>query len=309
VARYNSIYLPTHIIFIQKMFRTIVPGSVSTAEMHQYLLAAVAPRPIAFVSTVDENGVPNLAPYSFFNAFSSNPPIIIFSSNRRVRDNTTKDTLHNVTTTREAVINMVSHNIVYQAAVASCEYPNDVSEFVKAGLTPLASDLVKPFRVAESPVQMECIVKEIIPLGEHGGAGNLIMCEVVRFHVNENVLDERGKIDQDKIDLMGRMGRIAYVRSSGNALLNIAQPVEPLGIGFDRLPDALRNSKILTGNNLAMLAGKPDFPTDEEINTARNLPEVQAILSSDTDTQHRLVQSFLHKNEINAAFAVAMAFI
>jgi flavin reductase (DIM6/NTAB) family NADH-FMN oxidoreductase RutF len=291
------------------MFRTIVPGTVTTAEMHQYLLAAVAPRPIAFVSTIDENGVPNLAPYSFFNAFSSNPPILIFSSNRRVRDNTTKDTLHNVTTTREAVINMVSHNIVYQAAVASCEYPNEVSEFVKAGLTPLASEMVKPFRVAESPVQMECIVKDIIPLGEHGGAGNLIMCEVVRFHVNENVLDERGKIDQDKIDLMGRMGRIAYVRSSGDALLNIAQPVEPLGMGFDVLPTALRNSTVLTGNDLGMLAGKPSFPSEEIRMAVFQLPEVikwLALPDSTAEDKHRIMQNFLKKGDIDTAWAVAM---
>jgi flavin reductase (DIM6/NTAB) family NADH-FMN oxidoreductase RutF len=291
------------------MFRTIVPGTVTTAEMHQFLLAAVAPRPIAFVSTVDENGVPNLAPYSFFNAFSSNPPIIIFSSNRRVRDNTTKDTLHNVTTTREAVINMVSHSIVHQAAVASCEYPNEVSEFVKAGLTPIPSEIVKPFRVAESPVQMECVVKDIISLGEHGGAGNLIMCEVVRFHVNENVLDERGKIDQNKIDLMGRMGRIAYVRASGDAIINIAQPVEPLGMGFDGLPAALRNSKTLTGNDLGMLAGKPDLPTAEAIEAARNLPEIATFLTihaPHSEAHHLLVQSFLKKSEVDMAWAVAM---
>jgi flavin reductase (DIM6/NTAB) family NADH-FMN oxidoreductase RutF len=286
------------------MFRTITPGTVSTAEMHQYLLAAVAPRPIAFVSTVDENGLPNLAPYSFFNAFSSNPPIVIFSSNRRVRDNTTKDTLHNVTVTREAVVNMISHDIVYQAAVASCEYPHEVSEFVKAGLTPIASEVVKPFRVAESPVQMECVVRDIQSLGEHGGAGNLIICEVVRFHVNEAVLDERGKIDQDKIDLMGRMGRIAYVRASGGALLNIAQPVEPLGVGFDALPDFVKNSTTLTGNDLGMIAGKPTFPTDEQIAAARVISEVSAAKS--LAERQEIAKKYLAANDIDTAFAILM---
>ena len=298
------------------MFHSIKPSEVSTAEFHQYLLAAIAPRPIAFVSTVDENGVPNLAPYSFFNAFSSNPPIVIFSSNRRVRDNTTKDTLHNATVTREVVINMVSHSIVHQAAVASCEYNNEVSEFIKAGLTPLASDLVKPFRVAESPVQMECIVKEIISLGEHGGAGNLIMCEVIRFHVNKNVLDDRNKIDQNKIDLMGRMGRIAYVRASGNAIINIAQPVEPIGIGFDSLPPTLLRSSVLTGNHLGMLAGKPALPTAEAIAQARNLPEVQTIITQQNSPNggiggystehHTIVKTYLDNNQIDTAFAIAM---
>jgi flavin reductase (DIM6/NTAB) family NADH-FMN oxidoreductase RutF len=286
------------------MFKTITPDAVSTADFHQYLLAAVAPRPIAFVSTVDENGLPNLAPYSFFNAFSSNPPIVIFSSNRRVRDNTTKDTLHNVTVTREAVINMISHDIVYQAAVASCEYPHETSEFTKAGLTPLASEVVKPFRVAESPVQMECVVRDIQSLGEHGGAGNLIICEVVRFHVRESVLDERGKIDQNKIDLMGRMGRIAYVRASGNALLNIAQPVEPLGIGFDGLPDFIRKSDILTGNDLGMLAGKPTFPTEEQIAAAAVLQE--AATAKDIVQRQIVAKQYLAKGDIDTAFAILM---
>ena len=216
--------------------KSINPQDIPTADMHQYLLSAVAPRPIAFVSTVDEAGNANLAPYSFFNAFSSNPPILVFSSNRRVKNNTTKDTLHNVTATREAVINVISHSIVRQAALAACEYAHDVDEFVKAGFTKLPSEVVKAYRVAEAPVQMECIINDIIPLGEHGGAGNLIICEVVRFHVHESVLDERGKIDQQKIDLMGRMGRIFYVRASGEAIFPIAQPVEPLGMGFDK-PD------------------------------------------------------------------------
>lgn len=288
------------------MYRSINPGDISTADFHQYLLAAVAPRPIAFVSTVDEAGTANLAPYSFFNAFSSNPPIVVFSSNRRVRNNTTKDTLHNAETTREVVINMVSHDIVYQAAVAGCEYPSDVSEFVKAGLTPLASELVRPFRVAESPVQMECKVREIISLGEHGGAGNLVICEVVKFHVKEAVLDVRGKIDANKIDLMGRMGRIEYVRASGDALISIVQPVEPVGIGFDGLPEALRLSSVLTGNDLARFAGKPNLPTEAEITAACVLPEVAAA-QKDRNALHLVAKSYLAQNNDTLAFAIAMS--
>ena len=282
--------------------KSINPQDIPTADMHQYLLSAVAPRPIAFVSTVDEAGNANLAPYSFFNAFSSNPPILVFSSNRRVKNNTTKDTLHNVTATREAVINVISHSIVRQAALAACEYAHDVDEFVKAGFTKLPSEVVKAYRVAEAPVQMECIINDIIPLGEHGGAGNLIICEVVRFHVHESVLDERGKIDQQKIDLMGRMGRIFYVRASGEAIFPIAQPVEPLGMGFDNLPVELLHSTVLTGNDLAMLAGVPDMPTPEAIAALR--PTITGI---DTLTQkHTLVQAYLQKNDIATAWKVAL---
>ncbi len=285
--------------------KTIIPSELPTSEMHQYLVTAVAPRPIALVSTVDEDGNANLAPYSFFNAFSSNPPIVVFSSNRRVRNNTTKDTLHNVTATRECVINMVSHDIVHQVAVASCEYPSDVNEFTKSGLTPLTSDVVRAPRVAEAAVQMECKVRDIISLGEHGGAGNLVVCEVVRFHVQERVLDERGKIDQNKIDLMGRMGRIAYVRASGNALVNIAQPVEPLGIGFDGLPAHIRNSSVLTGNDLAKMAGKPALPTEAEIAVAAASDDVKAI-KNNVEAIYLLAKSYLHNNEIDRAFALLM---
>jgi len=201
--------------------KIVDPEKTSTKDFHQFLLGAVAPRPIAFASTVDENGNPNLAPYSFFNAFSSNPPVLVFSSNRRVSDNTTKDTLHNIEKTKEVVINVVSHSIVRQMAVSSISFPTEDSEFDKTGLTPIASDLVKPFRVKESPVQMECKVSEIIPLGEHGGAGHLIICNVVRMHVDENVLDDNNRIDPHKIDLMGRMGRAYYVRASGPAIHTI----------------------------------------------------------------------------------------
>ncbi len=260
--------------------RIIDPKKTPTRDFHQFLLGSVAPRPIAFASTLDENGVPNIAPYSFFNAFSSNPPILVFSSNRRVRDNTTKDTLHNVMTTKEVVINVVNYSIVRQMALAAVEFPKDVSEFTKTGLTPVASDLVKPFRIKESPAQMECKVKEIVTLGEHGGAGHLIICEVVRLHVAEDVIDERGRIDPHKIDLMGRMGRSYYVRCSGAAVKTLIQPVAPVTIGFDALPASVRNSPILTGNDLGFLGGLVEMPTSDSARELSDHPGIQALMKS-----------------------------
>jgi len=241
---------------------TIDPIQIPTKDLHQYILGAVSPRPIAFASTISTDGVPNLAPYSFFNAFSSNPPILIFSSNRRVANNTTKDTLKNVEDTGEVVINVVPHAIVRQMALASIEYGPEVNEFVKSGLTPLPSECVRPFRVAESPVQMECTVEKILPLGDDGGAGNLIICRIVRMHISESILNEKGRIDPHKIDLMGRMGRFYYVRASGAAVEEIVQEVTSLGIGFDGLPKTLLHSKVLTGNNLGQLASLTALPNE-----------------------------------------------
>ena len=258
---------------------TIDPTQIPTKDLHQFILGAVSPRPIAFASTISTDGIPNLAPYSFFNAFSSNPPIVIFSSNRRVANNTTKDTLKNVQDTGEVVINVVSHRIVRQMAVASIEYGPEVNEFEKAGFTPLASEMVRPFRVAESPVQMECKVDQILPLGENGGAGNLIVCRIVLMHIAEEVLNDKGRIDPHKIDLMGRMGRFYYVRASGAAVEEIVQEVTSIGIGFDGLPTSLRHSKILTGNNLGQLAGLPALPAPEE---------AMALLATDERTHHIL---------------------
>ncbi len=242
----------------------IDPAEIATRDLHQFILGAVSPRPIAFASTVSTEGIPNLAPYSFFNAFSSNPPILIFSSNRRVSNNTTKDTLKNVEDTGEVVINVVSHNIVRQMALTSIEFPAEVNEFEKAGFTPLASEKVRPFRVAESPVHMECRVEKILPLGEKGGAGNLIICNIVLMHIAEAVLNDKGRIDPHKIDLMGRMGRFWYVRASGAALEEIVQEVTAIGIGFDGLPAGIRHSSVLTGNNLGQLAALKALPAREE---------------------------------------------
>ena len=234
-------------------------------DFHQFIVGSIAPRPIAFVSTVDKDGNRNLAPYSFFNAFSSNPPIFVFSSNRRATDNTTKDTLENVRETMEVVINVVTHDIVRQMAVASSQFPRDVDEFVKSGLTPIASDLVKPFRVKESPINFECRVTDILSLGEGGGAGNLVICEMLRMHIAEEVLDDRGRIVPDKLDLMGRLGRSYYVRASGSAIQTIVQPIEGVCIGFDQLPDSIRLSHVFTGNNLGQLAGLAAVPGKDEV--------------------------------------------
>ena len=289
--------------------QSIDPTKIATKDLHQYILAAVAPRPIAFASTISTDGTPNLAPYSFFNAFSSNPPILIFSSNRRVANNTTKDTLKNVEDTGEVVINVVSHNISRQMALASIEYGPEVDEFVKAGFTPLPSERVKPFRVAESPVQMECVVDKILPLGDDGGAGNLIFCKIVMMHIAESILSDKGRIDPDKIDLMGRMGRFYYVRASGAAVEEIVQEVTRIGIGFDGLPPGIRHSKILTGNDLAQIASLPALPSlEESLTFVGNVERVQKALAG--QNRQILLQTYakealgVNKVMLGAALAV-----
>lgn len=287
---------------------TIDPTQIATKDLHQYILAAVAPRPIAFASTISADGVPNLAPYSFFNAFSSNPPILIFSSNRRVANNTTKDTLKNVEETGEVVINVVSHRISRQMALTSIEYPPEIDEFEKAGFTPLPSDLVRPYRVAESPVQMECVVDQIQPLGEGGGAGNLIFCRIVRMHISEEILSDTGRIDPHKIDLMGRMGRFYYARASGAAVEEIVQEVTRIGIGFDGLPEGIRHSHILTGNELAQLATLPALPSPEEALAllADDEQAREALLSPQrTAALHQYIKQLLDQNDVTRAAAVA----
>ncbi len=244
--------------------RKIIPGEIPTRDLHQYLLASVSPRPIAFVSTTNNDGIHNLAPYSFFNCFSSNPPILVFSSNRRVSNNTTKDTLANVMEQKECVINVVNHDIVRQMTISSIEFPTEVSEFTKSGLTPIDSEFVRAKRVKESPVQMECKVSDIITLGKHGGAGHLVICEVLAMHINESIIDpENQRIDPHKIDLMGRMGRSYYCRASGEAIQTIFQPVTKISIGYDALPNHLKQSSILSANDLGILAGIHEMPTKD----------------------------------------------
>lgn len=288
---------------------TIDPKNTPQKDVHQFILGTVAPRPIAFVSTLDENGVPNLAPYSFFNAFSSNPPILVFSSNRRGADNTTKDTLHNVRVNGECVINAVNYNIVRQMAVASVDFPSDVSEFAKTGLTPIPSDIVKPFRVKESPAHLECKVQDIITLGDKGGAGHLIICEVVRIHVAEDVLTDRNRIDPDKMDLMGRMGRAYYVRCSGSAIHTIVQEYTPVTIGYDALPETIRHSPVLTGNDLGKLAGQVAFPTKEEMAEIAEGEDVkQALQQAHPDEAlHYLAKQYLDREDVKKGFAILLS--
>ncbi len=290
---------------------TIDPKNTATKDLHQFLLGCVAPRPIAFASTIDEDGNPNLAPYSFFNCFSSNPPILVFSSNRRVADNTTKDTLHNIRKTKEVVINVVNYSIVRQMTVASISFPPDVNEFEKSGLTPIPSDLVKPFRVQESPAHLECRVRDIVTLGEHGGAGHLIICDVLRLHIAKEVIDNNNRIDPHKMDLMGRMGRAYYVRASGAAVHTIVQSVLEIGIGFDQLPESVRTSAVLTGNNLGQLAGLTSLPSKEEVlQIAEHDEKIKEIISSNnTKTQlHEYAKKLLDQRD-DRAYAIKLAML
>ena len=239
---------------------------MSIPQRHGLLLGAVGPRPVAFASTIDAQGRPNLSPFSFFNCFGSNPPILIFSPARRGRDNTTKHSLHNVVAVPEVVINVVTYAMVQQANVASGEYPEGVSEFAKAGFTPIASERVKPFRVKESPVQLECAVQQVIETGQEGAAGNLVICEVLLMHIDENVLNAHGVIDQRKIDLVGRMGGDFYCRAHGDALFELPQPAKHIGAGVDALPADIRLSDVLTGNDLGQLANVPAMPDETSVN-------------------------------------------
>lgn len=289
--------------------RSIEPGKVSTAELHGLMLGAVGPRPIAFASTMDSECRPNLSPFSFFNMFSANPPILIFSPARRVRDNTTKHTLENILATKEVVINVVDFNIVQQASLSSTEYAEGVNEFEKAGLTMLRSDIVKPFRVAESPVQFECRVNEVVHLGKGGGAGNLVVCEVVKMHFEERILDEQGKIDQSKIDLVARMGGNWYTRAN-KGLFEVEKPIRTLGIGVDQIPDEIKNSKVLTGNDLGKLGNVEKLPSNEEVQTfirthKNGLEDI--LKENNTRKIHQKAQEFLDKNDVESGWKTLLA--
>ena len=287
---------------------SINPKEIEPAKLQGYLQSAVAPRPIAFASTLDENGTPNLSPFSFFNVFSSNPPILIFSPARRVRNNTVKHTLINVQNTKEVVINIVNYDIVQQMSLSSTEYPDGVNEFEKSGLTMVASDVVKPFRVAESPVQFECKVNDVIALGDQGGAGNLVICEVVKIHINEAVLDANGMIDQHKIDLVARMGANWYSRSNVG-MFEVEKPLSTLGIGVDNVPQFLKESSIFNGNDLGKLGNIEAIPTEEEIAIfVKENFEIKGILSAD-DAQKQLkkAKEYLDNNEVLTAWKVLLA--
>jgi flavin reductase (DIM6/NTAB) family NADH-FMN oxidoreductase RutF len=287
---------------------SIDPKSIETIKVLEYLNSAVGPRPIAFASTIGKNGIPNLSPFSFFNVFSSNPPVLIFSPARRVRDNTVKHTLINAEATGEVVINVVNYDMVQQTSLASTEYAEGVNEFLKAGFTAVASDIVKPYRVKESPVQFECKVTQIIPLGTEGGAGNLILCEVVRIHINEAVLDEKGAIDQHKIDLVSRLGANWYSRSN-QGLFEVPKPIGRLGVGVDSIPDFVKNSPVFDGNDLGMLGNIEALPTTEEVSIFVNQNfGVKAVLSSDDlEKQHLEAKRYLLDNDVLSAWKVLLA--
>ena len=290
----------------------IHPNEISTSELHGYLLGAVAPRPIAFASTISKEGIVNLSPFSFFNVFSANPPIMIFSPSRRGRDNTTKDTLENVLEHPEATINIVSYAMVQQMSLSSTEYDKGVNEFIKSGFSEGASELVKPPRVKEAPVSFECKVLEVKSLGENGGAGQLVICEVLLIHVKDEILNENGKIDPYSLDPVGRMGGDWYVRASGDAIFEVAKPLKNMGIGVDQIPDRIRLSTVLTGNHLGMLGNVDAFPSKEEIDDFSNEPEVRAILDSFDDEEnihlelHKLAADLLNEGEVDTAWKVLL---
>lgn len=278
------------------------------------MLGAIAPRPIAFASTVDKEGNVNLSPFSFFNAFGSNPPILIFSPARRVRDNTIKHTLENVQEVDEVVINIVNYKLVQQMSLASTEYGKGVNEFIKSGLTPVASERVKPPRVAEAPASFECKVKQILPMGTEGGAANLVICEVLLMHVKENILGKDGKIDPFKLDAIARMGGDWYSRAQGDALFTVPKPLRNQGMGVDQLPEEIRQSHILSGNDLGMLGNTEQLPSAEEIAEFARQNHIQELLRQfqseeperNIEHQHQLAKAYLKEGDVDSAWKVLL---
>jgi flavin reductase (DIM6/NTAB) family NADH-FMN oxidoreductase RutF len=280
---------------------TLNTSDLTPVQIQSYLNAAIAPRPICFASTVDKDGNVNLSPFSYFNVFSVNPAVCVFSPSRRVRDNTTKHTLENIREVPECVINVVNHDIVQQTSLASVEYAKGINEFIKSGLTPLASQMVRPPRVAESYVQLECVVRDIYPLGEGAGAGNLVIAEIKVIHINESILNEDGRIDQAKIDLVARLGGDLYCRVTRDNLFKVAKPNVKIGLGVDLLPYNVRNSKILTGNNLGQLGNLETFPSDADVATYAQSPEIKDILDATIgDSQTRDLQLHLKAKQLLA---------
>ncbi len=290
------------------------PSLISIPELHGYLVGAVGPRPIALASTIDAEGRPNLSPFSFFNVFGANPPIAIFSPARRGRDNTTKHSFHNVKAVPEVVINVVTYSMVHQVSLASGEFEEGVDEFAKAGFTPIASEMVRPFRVKESPVQFECKVKEVIETGTGGGAGNLVVCEIVLIHVNEEVLDAHGKIDQHKIDLVGRMGGSFYCRAHGDALFELTQPNKDFGVGVDSLPRSVRNSTVLTGSDLGKLGSLQVVPDETAVNEYKLTELADLFISMEDDPAglekalHQRAKELLLDGQMEEAWKTLLTF-
>lgn len=287
---------------------TFDPKKLSPVEKQAYLQGAIGPRPIAFASTIDSAGNANLSPFSFFNLFSSNPPILVFSPARRVRNNTVKHTLTNVEDTKEVVINIVNFDMVQQTSLSSTEYADGVDEFVKAGFTKLESEMVKPYRVAESPVQFECKVNDIIALGSEGGAGNLVICEVVRIHLSKDILDENGVIDQHKIDLVARMGGNWYSRAN-QGMFEVEKPLKTLGIGVDNIPEYIRKKTIFVGNDFGMLGNIEQLPSETEIKAyiAENKIVKDYLEQRNTEQLDKIAQQLLAENKVLDAWKVLLA--
>ena len=287
--------------------KTFNPKDLETRELHGLLLGAVGPRPIAFASTISKKGVVNLSPYSFFNVFSANPPIMIFSPARRVRDNTTKHTLQNCKETKEVVINIVNYDMVQQMSLSSTEYAEEVNEFEKSGLTMQKSDIVKPYRVKESPAQFECKINDIIELGKDGGAGNLIISEVVKLHISETIFNEDGKIDQYKIDQVARMGGSWYSRAN-RGMFEVPKPLSKLGIGVDRIPEMIKHSDILTGNDLGKLGNVEKLPLNDEINHFLKQEHlVDYVSNCDKKGLHQKAQEYLKGDDTFAAWCILLS--
>jgi len=292
---------------------TINAAKMGPAQLQNYLQYAIAPRPICFATTIDQVGNINLSPFSFFNLFSTNPPLCIFSPARRVRDNTTKHSLDNILEVKECVINIVNYPMVQQVSLASTDYAKGVNEFEKAGFTMLPSQLVKPPRVAEAPVQLECLVTEVISLGENPGAGNLVFAEIKLIHIKEEILDKDGKIDQAKMDLVARLGGDWYCRVTPENLFQVAKPLTTLGIGVDALPKGVRNSYVLTGNDLGMLGNIASMPSDDEIDLIRHLPAVKEVLDATIGDRvnrqrelHELAKEMLGQGQISDALKIVL---
>ena len=301
-------------VFMSQEFLHLDPKELTIQQVHQHLLGAIGPRPIAFASTINAEGQHNLAPFSFFNVFSANPPILIFSPARSGRTNETKDTYKNVKEVAEVVINIVNFDMVHQMSLASSPYERGVSEFEKAGFTALPSETIKPMRVGESPVQFECVVNEVRELGSEGGAGNLIFCEVRRIHINKEIIAENGLIDQQKIDLVARMGGNWYCRADQNSMFEITKPITTCGIGFDSLPTDLKESTILTGNNLGQLAGIEELPNETDVNEYKLLELSDLFITLEDEPArleielHKRAQSLLTENKLEEAWMTLLAF-
>lgn len=301
------------VTFAERMLR-IDPSELAVPKLHGYLLGAIGPRPICFASTIDAEGRPNLSPFSFFNVFGANPPLCIFSPARSGATNSNKDTYHNAKATGEVVINVVTYSMVQQASLSSTVYPPGVNEFEKAGFTAIPSELVKPFRVKESPVQLECKVKQVIETGDGPGAANLIICEVLLMHVNEEMIDADGRIDQQKIDLVARMGGNWYCRAHGDALFEVVKPIGHTGIGVDGLPADIRNSTVLTGNDLGRLGNTEVLPDETSVNEYK-LTELSDTFIELQDSPreletalHRLAHDLLEKGHVDEAWKTLLAF-